>query len=303
MSGASPGFPDAPAKRSRGRDIKAGVVILTAVRSHWPEYAIEASCLALFMLSAAAAATVLQHPASPWMLETMPAFVARLPMGAAMGLTAVAIIYSPFGRRSGAHMNPAVTLTFLRLGKITPADALFYVLAQFAGGVAGIAGATWLLRGLPGDPSVNYLVTEPGPDGPAMAFAAEFLISFGLMTVILHATNHARLAPFTGLFAGGLVMAYITIEAPLSGMSMNPARSFGPALLAGSFHALWIYLAAPLAGMLGAAELFIHRRGLAGVLCAKLHHSTGPCHFQCRFASREAASARTTAVTIDEVPA
>ena len=119
---------------------------------HWPEYAIEAFCLALFMVSAAAFATVLQHPASPWLLQTMPAFLARLPMGAAMGVTAIAIIYSPFGRRSGAHMNPVVTLTFLRLGKIRGIDACFYVLAQFIGGVAGIGVATWLLRGLPADP-------------------------------------------------------------------------------------------------------------------------------------------------------
>lgn len=276
-------------------------MILTAVRSHWPEYAIESCCLALFMLSAAVFATVLQHPASPWMLETMPAFMARLPMGAAMGLTAIAIIYSPFGKRSGAHMNPAVTLTFLRLGKIGGVDAACYVLAQFAGGLAGIAGATRLLRGLPADPSVNYVATLPG-HGVAIAFVAELAISFGLMTVILHATNRARLAPFAGLFAGGLVMAYITVEAPLSGMSMNPARSFGPALLAGSLDTLWIYFSAPLAGMLGAAELYVRRRGVARVLCAKLRHGSGPCIFCCQY-DRLETTAVVTIGSIDEVSA
>ena len=82
----------------------------------------------------------------------MPASLARVPMGAAMGLTAIAIIYSPFGRRSGAHMNPAVTLTFFRLGKIAGTDAAFYVLAQFAGGSLGIAGAATLIGGAAGRP-------------------------------------------------------------------------------------------------------------------------------------------------------
>jgi len=283
MSAPRAGFTDAAVKHARKQDIQADVVVLRAIRSHWPEYVIEAFCLASFMLSAAAFATALQHPASPWLLQTMPAFLSRLPMGAAMGLTAIAIIYSPFGRRSGAHMNPALTLAFLRLGKIGGIDAFFYVLAQFSGGVSGIVVATWLLRGLPADPSVNYVATMPGPDGAAIAFAAEALISFGLMTAVLHWSNRPRLAPYTGMLAGGLVMAYITVEAPLSGMSMNPARSFGPALLAGSFESFWIYVAAPLMGMLAAAELYVRRRGLAHVLCAKLHHGDGPCIFDCQF--------------------
>jgi aquaporin Z len=257
-------------------------VLFATFRPHWPEYLIEACCLALFMLSAAVFATLLQHPASPWVLQTMPAFLARLPMGAAMGLTAMAIIYSPLGRRSGAHMNPAVTLTFWRLGKIASSDAACYVLAQFAGAVAGITMAVVVLAGLPAHPSVGYVATVPGSAGAATAFAAELVISFGLMTTVLHMTNHRRLAPFTGVCAGMLVMTYITIEAPLSGMSMNPARSFGPALLAGSFDSLWIYFTAPLAGMLVAAEVFVRGFGLARVRCAKLHHDAGPCIFRCR---------------------
>ena len=85
--------------------------------AHWPEYLIEATCLALFMISAAAAATVLQHPASPFAGWGTTPLLQRIPMGIAMGLTAVALIYSPLGARSGAHMNPAVTLTFLAPGE------------------------------------------------------------------------------------------------------------------------------------------------------------------------------------------
>lgn len=258
-------------------------MIRSALRAHWPEYLIEAGCLATFMLSAAAFATLLQHPASPWVLHTMPEVLARVPMGAAMGLTAIAIIYSPFGRRSGAHINPAVTLTFFRLGKIAGADALFYVLAQFTGGLLGIVAANRLLAGLPADPSVNYVATVPGSGGSAIAFAAEAVISFGMMSMVLRVSNHPRLARFTGLCAGVLVMTYITVEGPLSGMSMNPARSFGSAVLAGTLNTLWIYVAAPLAGMAAAAELYVRQHGLARVLCAKLDHGSGPCIFRCRF--------------------
>src|SRR5262245_66118016 len=111
---------------------------------HWAEYAIEALCLGLFMLSAATFASLLRHPSSPFASAVgglMPSALQRIPMGIAMGLTAAAIIYSPLGRRSGAHMNPAVTLTFLRLGKIAAHDAAIYIAAQFTGGLAGIAAA------------------------------------------------------------------------------------------------------------------------------------------------------------------
>jgi len=255
---------------------------------HWPEYAIDGLCLGLFMLSAATFATLLQHPSSPvsgWL--TAP-IVQRIPMGVAMGLTAAAIIYSPLGRRSGAHMNPALTLTFLRLGKVAPIDALGYIAAQFAGGAAGILAAVWLLRGLPADPSVNFIATTPGPEGWAVAFLAEALISFGMMLMVLTATNTSGLAPFTGLFAGALVATYITFEAPLSGMSMNPARSLGPSVLAHQGASLWIYFVAPIVGMFAAAEVFVRARGRESVGCAKLHHPKhGRCIFGCRASQEE----------------
>ena len=255
--------------------------------AHWPEYAIEAVCLGLFMLSAATFASLLRHPVSPLSLTVSaftPAPLQRLPMGIAMGLTAIAIIYSPWGRRSGAHLNPAVTLTFLRLGKIEPRDAAAYVIAQFVGGVVGIMAATWLLRDLPAHPAINYVATVPGASGAGVAFAAEATISFGMMLMVLITSNARRVARFTGAFAGALVAVYITIEVPLSGMSMNPARTFGPALLAHTGRSLWIYCTAPLLGMLTAAELYVRTIGAQHVRCAKLHHPVGGrCIFRCRF--------------------
>ena len=93
---------------------------LTAVLQHWPEYLIEALGLGLFMLSACLFVTLLEHPNSPVRQTVTDPFVRRIPMGLAMGLTAVGLIYSPWGQRSGAHLNPSVTLTFWRLGKVTP---------------------------------------------------------------------------------------------------------------------------------------------------------------------------------------
>jgi aquaporin Z len=97
--------------------------------------------LAAFMVSACLCATLLEHPASPARQAISAPLVRRLVMGLAMGLTAVGIIYSPWGTRSGAHINPAVTLTFLRLGKVQPWDAFFYVVVSSRG---ARAASRWL---------------------------------------------------------------------------------------------------------------------------------------------------------------
>jgi aquaporin Z len=249
---------------------------------HWPEYLIESVAIGTFMVSAAVFAAVLYHPSSPLSGVISHEFVRRAFMGLAMGSTAVAIIYSPWGQRSGAHMNPAVTLTFFRLGKVARPDVIGYITAQFIGAMAGMAAAAVALGSLVSHPAVNYVTTLPGPTGDAVAFVAETVISFVLMLTILTVSNHPRMAPFTGICAGLLVWTYITVEAPLSGMSMNPARTFGSALVARDFLGLWIYFTAPPLGMLLAAEVFTRRFGVQRVLCAKLHHPHNrPCIFVC----------------------
>lgn len=230
----------------------------------------EALELAVFMVAACLVVALLEHPDSAVRAMVPDPLVRRVLTGVAMGLTAIAIIYSPFGQQSGAHFNPSVTLTFWRLGRIPGWDALFYVAAQFAGGIAGVLVAGLLLGGRIEHPSVNYVATLPGAAGVSVAFGAEFAISFGIMTVVLRASNLPRLAPFTGLLCGLLVAVYISAEAPLSGMSMNPARSFGPAAVGHVWTALWIYFLAPPVGMLLAAE--VHLRTFHQVACAKLQH-------------------------------
>jgi aquaporin Z len=255
---------------------------MRTVPVHWPEYAIEALCVALFMISATGCAIALQHPASPLAGWTRSPLAQRVPMGLAMGATAAALIYSPLGRRSGAHMNPAVTLTFFRLGKIHGPDAAAYVAAQFAGALAGVSAAWFLFRTLAADPSVNFVATMPGDFGPLVAFAGEAAISFVLMLTVLAISNSGPLAGWTGIASAVLVATFIVFEAPLSGMSMNPARTLAPALFAHSAH-VWIYFTAPPLGMLAAAEVFVRIAGPHLVRCAKLHHTHGPCIFHCGY--------------------
>jgi aquaporin Z len=279
--------------------------MLNTMRRHWPEYLMEAAGLGLFMISAAMFATLLEHPSSPIHQALPDPFLRRALMGLAMGSTAVSIIYSPWGQQSGAHINPAVTVTFLRLGKIAPADAAGYIVAQFIGGVAGILIAAALIGMYLADPSISYVATTPGRFGVTVAFIAEVAISFGLMLVVLIVSNHqsrpptpgapgrapSRVARFTGVFAGCLVALYITIESPLSGMSMNPARTFGSAFPGHVWTALWVYFTAPLLGMLLAAECYARLNGAKGVICAKLnHHNNKRCIFRCGYMTSASSS-------------
>lgn len=256
--------------------------MLNSLKNHLPEYAIEAWCLGTFMISACVLGVALFHPDS--LLAAIHLPVRNVLMGLAMGATAVGIICSPWGKRSGAHFNPAVTLTFFRLGKIKGTDAFFYVLFQFLGGVIGVF-ISWLMLGtLLSDPAVGFVVTKPGAYGVAAAFTAELAIAFILMSVVLFVSNSASLSRFTPYFAGTLVTLFIAVESPISGMSMNPARTFASAVVAGEWTALWIYFVAPPIAMLTAAEFFVRTRGIKNVLCAKLNHfGRVRCIFNCNF--------------------
>jgi len=263
----------------------------------------EAALLGGFMVSACLFSVVLFHPG--WTAaRLLPDPLARRGlMGLAMGSTAIALNYSAWGKQSGAHYNPAVTLTFARLGKVMPWDAAAYIAAQFAGAVLGVLVAGVLVRDMLGDEAVHFAVTRPGMGGPAVAFVAEVVISCLLMTVVLTASNHATAARFTGVFAGLLVATFITIEAPLSGMSMNPARTVGSGFWAHDWTAVWVYFTAPPLGMLLAAELYLRRCGRDRIFCAKLHHQNGKrCIFCETRAGNLSQDARITSRDTDPLP-
>src|SRR5438876_6748986 len=146
-----------------------------ALSRHWPEYVIEAAGLGLFMASAGLLGVLLYHPASPAVDAIADPIGRRVFMALAMGLTAIALIYSPWGQRSGAHFNPAVTLTFFRLGKVAPRDLAGYIVAQFVGGALGMFAAVGLFGAALAHASVYYVATRPGA-GLFAAWIAEFVI-------------------------------------------------------------------------------------------------------------------------------
>lgn len=200
-----------------------------------------------------------QHPASPLHAALAEHGKIRLAViGAVAGLTIVVIVYSPWGKRSGAHVNPAVTLGFWALGKIRTADALWYVLAQVVGAV--VAGQLLLLSlgSLFTHPTVDYVLTQPVPlpNGQLIAFVAEFLITFGMMGILLLCLHSKLFKKLAGWILGLLLAVYIVYETPYSGMSLNPARSLGSAVAAHDYAGLWLYLVAPALGAWLATVLF-----------------------------------------------
>ena len=255
-----------------------------SLRYHWPEYVIEGTLLGLFMVSAAVFTTIFEYPGSPLHQAIQEPVIRRVLIGVAMGLTAVALIYSPWGQQSGAHMNPAVTLSFLRLGKIDPWDAVFYIISQFIGGTIGVVLMVVLLGQWFELPPVSYVATVPGEDGTNVALLVEVMMSFGMMMMVLFVSNSRSWNKYTGMFAGLVVATYISVLAPYSGMSINPARTFASAAPGDIWTSFWIYLVGPPLGMLVAAQIFYALNGRQEPLCAKLNHSTHKrCIFRCNF--------------------
>ncbi len=245
----------------------------------------EAAGLGFFMVSAALFAALLQYPGSPLHDRIQGASVRNGIMALAMGVTAVLIIYSPWGRRSGAHINPAITLAFYALHKIGLWDTVFYIAAQFLGGLTGVVLMANLLGPWLADPTVNYVVTVPGKSGWIAALAAEFAMSFVLMMAVLLASNSHLLARFTGLIAGFLVAAFIAVAGPVSGMSINPARTVASAVPAHVWTDVWIYFVAPPLGTTLAAAAYVRAKRFPAVICAKLHHDyVHRCIFHCGYA-------------------
>jgi aquaporin Z len=165
-------------------------------------------------------------------------------VAAAFGLI-VLIIIQGLGHVSGAHVNPAMTIGFWAAGRFPGRRVLPYVAAQLLGAGLG-SGVVWLLAA----PGSLLGATLPA-HGAAQAFGVELGLTFWLMLIILRVTASYY---EQGLLVGLTISAVVGLEAlvggPLSGASMNPARSLAPALLSGNWTAAWVYVAAPLAGVL-----------------------------------------------------
>lgn len=252
--------------------------MVESLKQNWRVYSMEAICLGIFMISASFFATILEYPASTVHQALPNSFLRLCLMGLAMGLTAVGINYSPMGRLSGAHMNPALTLTFFQLGKIKRNDAIYYSIFQCIGGVIAVAIMSLLIGKPFSDSQVNYVATVPGKFGATGAFVMEVVIAFCMMTMVLTTSNHPALGRYTGAIAGFFVMSFVILSGPISGFSMNPARTIASAIPSGTYSAFWIYMTAPFIGFGLASYIYTSLQGK--VRCAKMHHSD---HYLCIF--------------------
>jgi aquaporin NIP len=160
------------------------------------------------------------------------------------GLVVMAMIQA-FGEVSGAHLNPAVTLAFRATGKTSSRSAFQYVLAQLLG---ALLASTLLHLLFPANAGLGGTL----PAGaPLQSFVLEVLLSFVLMLVILAVSTGAQERGLTaGITIGGVVALEALFAGPICGASMNPARSLAPALVAQDLRHVWIYVAAPVLGML-----------------------------------------------------
>jgi aquaporin Z len=161
--------------------------MINSLKKNYQIYLIEAWALGMFMISAALFTILIEHPSLPIRGMIPSGFMRRILIGSAMGLTAIFLIYSKWGKRSGAHINPAVTLAQFSLDRITRNDAIWYIIFQFIGGVLGIFLVKVFLPNYLSDESVNYVITSPkiSQNGVLIAFLLETALSFIMLTMVL----------------------------------------------------------------------------------------------------------------------
>jgi aquaporin Z len=245
-----------------------------------PAYLSEFAGTGIMLFIGVSAVAFMWGPGSPVPIIHNDA-LRRLVTGSLFAGGATLVVYSPLGQRSGAHVNPAVTLAFWRIGKVPTPDALAYVVAQVLGAIAGAFLAGRAFHGLVAD--VQYAATLPGETyGTTWALVGETVITFLLVFTIFLCVNKPRIASRTGLIAGALVAVLVMIEAPVSGTSLNPARSLAPAILVPNYTSLWVYFVGPALGALIAVRTY--QGGRSSTVCAKLFHTAKyPCPFQCGY--------------------
>jgi len=249
----------------------ADQALFSTFRRHWTFYLAEAAGAATFIIVSACAAVLVNHPSSPvrqWLGDNE--LLRHVVLGLPIGLAVAVMTYSVWGKRSGAHLNPAVTLAFWQLGSLRAADAFWYVVFQFGGALAGGTLMAQLLARWYSHPAIKQNTTTPGDWGVGVALLAEAAISAFFMFVLLWALHSEQRRKYAGWLLAGLLALYIGFETPLSGMSLNPARSLGTAIAAGKFTGLWVYFVAPIAAMWLVAVLFQRYYQDATLECAIL---------------------------------
>ena len=171
--------------------------------------------------------------------DTYPGTITHPAIALAFGCVVMTVIYA-IGDVSGAHINPAATFAFWLARRLPGRQALAYVGAQILGAVSASAVLRLIF------PEHALLGATLPSVGPGLAFGVEILASFALVFVIIHVSQGAKeKGIMAGIAIGGTVAMAALVFGPLTGASMNPARSLGPALISGQLQPLWIYLLAP----------------------------------------------------------
>ena len=183
--------------------------------------------------------------------------IRRLFTGFLFGTVGCLVTISPVGKYSGAHINPAVTLAFWLRGRIQSSTMIGYIISQLIGGVLGTIPL--LLWGKQGE-SIEYGITLPGSAGLMAAFWGEIIATACLIIYLYIFIGRKSLRKYTPYGIPFLYALLVWLEAPFSGCSTNPARSFAPALIAENFTAHWLYWIAPIIGMVAVSLFFRWRR-------------------------------------------
>lgn len=210
--------------------------------------------------------TVLVSPQSP--VADNVAGVRFLLVGLNFGMLSGLIAVSPLGRRSGAHLNPAVTLAFWLRGHVHPHDLAGYLAAQFLGALLGTAAFAAALG--PWAESIRHARTSPAAVGAVAGVAIEAALTFALMATVFLSLGVPRLIRWTPVLVGIALTGLIWVGSPPTGASLNPARSLAPALIEGHFADLWVYFAGPTLGAAAAALVTMACRWRP--LTAKMFH-------------------------------
>jgi aquaporin Z len=241
---------------------------------HWYEYGAELLGTA-FLLFAGVSAVILDFGTGSPVASVLPDKSARLLItGLLFAGSGSLVAISPLGKLSGGHINPAVTLAFWIQGKMHHFDLAGYMLSQFLGATVGslLVVTVWGERAA----SVGDGVTLPGAGYPlGFVVLMEVSLTFLLVISIFHFVSNPHLMRWTPLMVWILVGVMVWLEAPISGTSLNPARSLGPAFVAWVWHDQWIYLFAPSLGALLAVGAFRFLKfGERDVLTGKLFHAS-----------------------------
>ncbi|MEV8563447.1 aquaporin [Streptomyces sp. NPDC051917] len=232
-------------------------------RHNWRAWLSEFAATAILLL---VMVTLFRHlfGAEGLLARAVPSQEGRLVADAVVSGTTVALlIVSPFGRRSGGHMNPAVSLAFWLMGALPGRDAAAYAAAQLAGSITGVAVGRLVWGAQTAHPAVGYAVIRASGHIPwGAVFASEAAATAVMLAAVTFVAARPRLACWLPAVAGSVIAALILLVGRWMGGSFNPARQLGPELFSHDLAWLWVYLIAPLVG-----------GGLFGLVRRRLPHA------------------------------